>query len=351
MKLIRRITLPLTQTDPLFVAIILFTGLLALLLQAILAGYSSAWTGFGDYTTPTGEFMRAKTLWDWTELLIIPFVLAIGAFALNRSERAVEREIAEDRAALERTIATDRQQEAALQSYLDRMADLLLREKLRTTRNKEVRDVARIRTLTALRGLDGTRKGLVLRFLIEANLLAKEKTIVDLTGADLNNAGLNHANLADTFLRGVELRHALLAKTLLHSADLSNADLSNADLNSANLSSANLRDADLRDADLRGADLRGADLRGADLRGADLTGADLTGANLRAADLSIMYSLSGDVRTRVTTNVHHANLSKVNLTDADLTDANLEGAEVTNRQLATAKSLTGAIMPDRTKHE
>src|SRR5215211_3895647 len=64
---------------------------------------------------------ETKTLWEWMELLIIPLVLGIGAFYLNRSERAVEREIAEDR-----------QRETALQAYFDRMAELLLKENLRT---------------------------------------------------------------------------------------------------------------------------------------------------------------------------------------------------------------------------
>lgn len=27
-----------------------------------------------------------KTLWDWMELLVIPFVLALAAYLLNRSE-------------------------------------------------------------------------------------------------------------------------------------------------------------------------------------------------------------------------------------------------------------------------
>ena len=65
------------------------------------------------------------------------------------------------------------------------MAELLLEKKLRTTENKEVRNVARTRTLAVLRTLDGTRKGIVLRFLKEAGLIDKEKTIVDLEGADL----------------------------------------------------------------------------------------------------------------------------------------------------------------------
>ena len=40
---------------------------------------------------------ETKTHWDWMELLIIPLVLADGAIFLQRSERAVERRIAEER--------------------------------------------------------------------------------------------------------------------------------------------------------------------------------------------------------------------------------------------------------------
>ena len=98
----------------------------AIIIILIMLGRTVPWTGFGDYTTSAGELVPGKTLWDWMELLIIPIVLAIGAYYLNRSERAVERRIAEDRAKLEREIATDRQQEATLQAYIDRISELLL---------------------------------------------------------------------------------------------------------------------------------------------------------------------------------------------------------------------------------
>lgn len=133
--------------------------LIALMVWSIWRASFASWTGFGDFTTPTGEFIRGKTLWDWFQLLVIPLSLLIGGYLLNRSERdierkrteertAFERQRAEARAALEHEIDKDRQQEAALQSYLDRMADLLLKENLRTSDNEEVRNVARIRTLT-----------------------------------------------------------------------------------------------------------------------------------------------------------------------------------------------------------
>lgn len=241
---------------------------------------------------------EGKSLWDWMELLIIPAVLAGGAFYLNSSERNTEREI-----------ATDRQQEAALQSYLDRMSELLLKEKLQTTKKAEVRDVARTRTLTVLRGLDAVRKGLVVKFLYEAGLISKEKPIINLTGASLLGANLRRADL--------------------HGADLKFANLTGADLKFGNLSGANLGVASLLGANLESAYLVGADLHGADLKFAKLTGADLGGADLRGA-----------------------NLENAKLTGADLAVVDLGGAKnITEEKLTLAKSLKGATMPDGTKHE
>lgn len=235
---------------------------------------------------------ETKTLWDWMELLVIPSVLAIGAFLLNQSERAVERQTAENRAKFEREIATDRQQEAALQAYLDRMADLLLQKELRASENEEVRNVARIRTLTVLHVLDATRKGTVVCFLCEAGLISQEQ-IVDLSGADLTRA----------YLVG---------------ADLSGANLSGTSLYGASLSAANLS--------------------GANLSGANLNTAQLVGANLSAANLS-------------GTSFNGASLFLANLDRADLSRASLIDATVFNDQLETVKSLRGAITPDRTKHD
>jgi hypothetical protein len=183
---------------------------------------------------------ETKTLWDWMDLFIIPLFLAGGVFYLNRSERENDRQRAEEHAKLEREIATDRQREAALQSYLDRMAELLLKEKLRTTKNKEVRNVAKIRTLTVLRGLDGKRKRMVLFFIREAGLIHKEKPIIDLvgadfSGADLSNFGLEGVNLNGVNLSSANLNHAYLGGASLHYADLSGADLGNAKITNEQL--------------------------------------------------------------------------------------------------------------------
>ena len=129
--------------------------------------------------------------------------------------------------------------------------------------------LARARTLTVLPRLDSDRKACVVQFLMEAGLLRKEELVVSLYGADLSGANLSEvSNLYKVDLSNVILCGADLSGTFLIEADLSNADLSG-----ANLGEAMLLRADLREANLSGACLIGAKLHRSDLREADLSGA------------------------------------------------------------------------------
>jgi uncharacterized protein HemX len=82
-------------------------------------------TGFGD-----------KTVWDWLQLLIVPLVLGvIGFYFTSSQEYAHQQEFEEQRL-----------QNAALQTYLEGMRELLLDKNLRDSeRDSEARAVARRR--------------------------------------------------------------------------------------------------------------------------------------------------------------------------------------------------------------
>ena len=223
--------------------------LVVLLAVAIVGGYffNWNWTGFGS--SPA----HIKTLWDWLQLLIIPAVLAVVGYAIIFTIRNNEQP--------EREIDIDNQREVALQTYIDRLSELLLHEHLRESQPvNEVRKIARVRTLTILSRLDSERKGSVLQFLHESHLIDKGKPILDLTKADLVRANLQEADLSG--------------------ANLARANLQEADLSGATLKGANLSGATLDGATLLGANLEGANLLAAILDGADLTGADLTGARV-----------------------------------------------------------------------
>jgi hypothetical protein len=109
--------------------------------------------------TPTAPARPAKTLWDWLQLLIIPLVLALAAFALNAMQAAREAKREDRRAARERKLAADRAREDTLRVYLQQMSDLITQHGLRRAQGGTP-TLARTLTLIALRRLDSERKGL-----------------------------------------------------------------------------------------------------------------------------------------------------------------------------------------------
>jgi hypothetical protein len=247
--------------------------------------------------------------------------LAGIATLFNWALKRRELEIARQNRLSDQRIADDRNQEAALQAYLDRMGNLLAGLKLRSSEvESETRDLARAWTHAVVRKLDGERKGIVVRFLYESRLIDRFEPVIDISGADLRGANLCWANLIGVLLgsdrpvrgdllervareiggsvhhiNGTDLTGADLGRASLHAAQLENVALENATLEWASLDGAvltgayckgaNLRHCSLTRANLRGCRLMGADLRDARLGSADLYGADLANANLSDADL------------------------------------------------------------------
>jgi uncharacterized protein YjbI with pentapeptide repeats len=204
--------------------------------------------------------LRGKTLWDWLQLLIIPLALAIIALVFQLANTRTERQIAQERYEQDQQIALDKQREDLLQAYLDRISELLLKDSLRTSTSKEVRNVARVRTITVLTQLDSRRIGYVFDFLREAGLMSttSNDNVVSLSDAILAGVDWSRVLLRNVNLSGVYLNRANLSNALIHFSNFSNARLSRANLRRTNLSGANLSETDLTGADLTGADLNGA---------------------------------------------------------------------------------------------
>ncbi len=327
-------------------------------------GYTQDWIGLRAYTDPKGDYHPAKTLWDWMELLIIPIVLAVGGFLLGQAGRQAGREAADRRADTERRIADDRNRDATLQNYLDKMADLLLGKSLPGPEAPSlVRDTARAQMVATLRQLDATRRNVLFGFLRQTGLMGGDGPVRILAGADLSGADLSGADLSQADLSGSNLSKADLSRSTLSGATLSRATLSRASLIQADLSKADLKGADLRGAELSMAKARAADLSGANLSRAwvsligpdtksgslaftaDLSGADLSLATLRGADLS-----GADLNCA---DLSEADLTEGTLRDADLTAANLRGANlcsaVLSRAALSGANLSGARYDDVTR--
>lgn len=160
----------------------------------------------------------------------------------------------------------------AYQVNATKSAETHLQDPARIQLLSELRDV--LPRLTTSKGdVDGARKGKLLRYLYESNLLAYSK-------AEQERDCLHLLVPANRETAAKEIEKALKPKCefslFLHAMNFSRASLDH----------AYLRKAFLPFIDLSGANLRYADLQGAMLRAANLQNADLTGANLKDADLS-----------------------------------------------------------------
>lgn len=225
--------------------------------------------------------LKEKTLWDVLQLLIVPTALAMGTFYLQETAKQRDLQIAEANRQKEQQIADDRAKQEILNRYFDQISTLLFERKLRTARQEdEVRIVARARTLTALRDLDGDRKGSLIRFLSETKLIHGGKPIIDLEDADLGKANLFAADLREANLRGLNLQEADLSGANLTGADLKGTKLKGADLFMSHLTEINLIGADLSGVDLSGAEISGVDLSRTTIKGAVLWGVDISDSKL-----------------------------------------------------------------------
>lgn len=300
-----------------------------------------------------------KSFWEWTLLLVsilaaigaiaIPFVVSvIGLYAtqqitfqqaqftaqFTQEQNKLSIAASERQHKTDLQIASDQQQEAVLQNYLDRMSSLLLNNHLHESQpGDEVRNVARAITLTALQSLNPLRKGIILRFIYESGLVSISDQIIDLNGVDLGGVDLSQFKSSQFKFRN--FKDLILIEgggSDLGNIDLHQAILDNAVLNQANLAYANLDNSNLSGANLIGAILDNATMRQAIMHGVNLTGASLEGANLTNVDLG------------------GADLTNADLTNTILDLTNLKGVKITSQQLKQVKSLHDTTMPDGSFH-
>jgi uncharacterized protein YjbI with pentapeptide repeats len=322
-----------------------------------LAAWAGIWEwGIEEYTPANPNTERGKTFWDWMDLILVPLVLAGGAtlFAWMMDKREEKRE--EQRAREQEKIELDRSRETAFQTYLDRMTELLKDGLGASSEGEPCRSVARARTLAVLRQLDGERKGLLLCFLYDANLVGEiEKAeIIDLSDADLREVKVLQGNLSGICLGQADLRGAVLRYSNLRGADLDGTWLKGADLSFTNLRGVKLPPDGMAGADLGAADLEGADLTDSDLREANLDLAYLKGCTINdRTKMALRWRLAWEILTHSVENrdLRNADLERANLTgavlrkadlraanlrDADLSDANLENADLRGADLTRA---------------
>lgn len=300
----------------------------------------------------------SKSIWDGLQLLGVPIILVIlGARFQVSQQRQADRV-----ASKQREQEADEASEEVLQLFFDRISALLIDNNLMalTIREKEIslldqnlivlatkdkslsskevavleasRDIIRARTLSILRRFeeDTERKGSVVRFLLETEVVSKLK--VSLCRANLSDIDLENSDISRSNLSMANLNRTNLIRANLRDSNLGGADLVRAGLVGANLVNSDLTAADLKQAHLDLANLSEADLTCADFREAKLIGACFVGAFINDTDFSKAdLSMSDFTDTKLAeTNLTEANLAQSNLTGTDLSEADITGANLEN---------------------
>ena len=125
--------------------------------------------------------------------------VVIGQYLTQRRHSQSLRQTAE--------LEAQRAHEAALEKYVEHLGKLLTEQQLRhAAADDHLRTVARAHTLAVLEGLDPDRKGILLQFLHESNLIHLDKPVISLLGASLKGANLKGANLPRANLKRADLR-------------------------------------------------------------------------------------------------------------------------------------------------
>jgi uncharacterized protein YjbI with pentapeptide repeats len=147
-------------------------------------------------------------------LVLAAFALLYGC-ALEESPVEKQEQAARAEGSAPQPLPDQSSQDAALQTYFDQMSTLLLDKGLNgaggAKGDREVRTLARMRTLAALERLDPARKRLIMQFLVEANLVQNapgKEPVIGLVGADLSGVDLTGSVLYDANLSGANLSNA-----------------------------------------------------------------------------------------------------------------------------------------------
>jgi uncharacterized protein YjbI with pentapeptide repeats len=276
---------------------------------------------------PNEEVRPAKTAWDWLQLFIVPLALAVIGYFFNHAESVRDRHREDTRANQAQFIADENRRDQVLQDYLVRMADLVLERRLRGRKyNRDARGVARTLTLTALRRLDGKRKGEVVRYLADSALIdGPGVPIVALTDADLRGAVLTGARLGGVVFDAADLRGAKFDGTALSALRFEGARLARASFTGAVLEGVGFAAADLAHASFRGVRVDNARSYSGRIERVSFAGACLSGATFEGADVR---------QARFA----HAEGVHVNFERARVTTSGLAGAKFTDSALGRAQT-------------
>jgi uncharacterized protein YjbI with pentapeptide repeats len=256
------------------------------------------WSGF-----------QKKSFWDWLQLLIIPLMLALGAFYLNSAADFRDYQIAQEQKHQE--ILTD---------YFSKMQDLIVETKKskQTPGSKEsnseerllteFRPTAQALTLSVLEQLDGERKGKVIIYLAESQLI----TVDNNKPYPQPEIKLDGTNLDDIKLGNNGQRNSLNEKEM---TIIDKIKIRNANMKRANLSGFQLLDSELNGSNLENATLENVNFTGSTMIGSRFINGKITDVNF--TDVTLGKTIFDNVNLKNITISNKTNFDNACFTKID----------------------------------
>lgn len=239
-----------------------------LIYNAIFPYGSPEWMGIRFYNEKNQ--LEVRKLWDWLDLLIVPLSLIFLGWIYQSYEKskADKKE-------------KENQQNEILDSYFRTISDLINKSNLLDiTKNKESKIIARTRTIIAVENLEGERKGQVLQFLYEANLIDDKK--INILGANFREVQVSGIVLRKTTIKGVHFCDSDFENTFLDGSNFISCNFSNTNFNGSSMENTNLEYSDLSNCKLTNIDLTKVNFEGANLNYADLSNSIITQSQLNS---------------------------------------------------------------------
>ena len=219
---------------------------------------------------------KLKLIFNFISAVFIPVLVAVITIIITlqqesiaKANRDADLHIAEEQHKQNFELAIDEQRNAHLTAYMHEISNLLLANNF-SLNKKMVGYIIRPKTFAILRQLDVTRKGYLLRFLEESELLSMSNTsFLDLNGADFDDIQIglpgDNIDMRHSSFSAASFKNASFAFTSLGYSDFSFCNLRGASFLFDNLDYIKFNNAKLQDADFGESNIYKADLSRANM--------------------------------------------------------------------------------------
>jgi uncharacterized protein YjbI with pentapeptide repeats len=235
----------------------------------------------------------------------------------SRLHRDLDWNISQSAQAAQNKANHDQYQDEVLVSYIKEVGDLLEKKNGTLTSDPLTHTLARVKTLNAIRQLDGTRSIHILRFLHEAGQLtntnescALDISTAELTGTDFRESGRLLYD-GEISLAGVHLMESTFSERPLRHLNFSFAELYNVNFSFAHLFNVNFSSALLLNVTFSSARLNNVTFSSAGLANVTFSSAELDNVNFSFARLDNVTFSSAELKN---VNFSSARLGNVNQT-------------------------------------